>query len=221
MKCMKQMKQKVMKYNARHPARRSVAAWAHSMRRVDWLRYMRNYSMRSLILMFFIFSVSGWLWEVGLHMVNYGEFVKRGVLHGPWLPIYGSGALLILTLLKRLRHRPVLEFFSIIILCGVVEYITSWVLEMVSGQRWWDYTDYFLNLNGRICVEGLLVFGIGGMMLVYVLAPGLDSLIRNVQRGVAVFLCVLLTCLFLADLSYSAGNPNTGDGVTALTQMKG
>ncbi len=152
-------------------------------------------------------------------MVNYGEFVKRGVLHGPWLPIYGSGGLLILTLLKRLRHRPVLEFFSIIILCGTVEYLTSWVLEAASGQRWWDYTGYFLNLHGRICAEGLLIFGIGGMMIVYVLAPVLDSLLRRLQRSVAVPLGIVLVCLFLSDLGYSAGNPNTGDGVTARTQM--
>lgn len=202
-----------------YPARLSMAIWARSVRRIDPLRYMRNYSIISLVLMFFIFSVFGWLWEVSLHMVNYGEFVKRGVLHGPWLPIYGSGGLLILTLLKRLRYRPVLEFFSIIILCGTVEYLTSWVLEAASGQRWWDYTGYFLNLHGRICAEGLLIFGIGGMMIVYVLAPVLDSLLRRLQRSVAVPLGIVLVCLFLSDLGYSAGNPNTGDGVTATTQM--
>lgn len=199
-----------------YPARLSVLPEARSFRHVEPLRYMRNYSISSLVMMFFIFSMAGWLWEVSLHMINYGEFVKRGVLHGPWLPIYGSGGLLILILLKRVRHRPVIQFFSIIFLCGAVEYFTSWVLEIISGgHRWWDYTGYFLNLNGRICGEGLLIFGIGGMMIVYILAPVLDSMIRKIPRSVVIPVCIVLTCLFLSDLGYSAKSPNTGEGVTA------
>lgn len=184
--------------------------------RIEPLRYMRNYSVLSLVLMFFIFSGFGWLWEVCLHMVNHGEFVNRGVLHGPWLPIYGSGGILILILLKRLRSHPVRQFLAIMVLCGVVEYMTSWVLEAVTGgKRWWDYTGYFLNLNGRICAEGLLIFGIGGMIIVYVLAPLLDSLLRRLSRKILVPVCLLLLCMFLGDLAFSAAVPNTGKGVTA------
>ena len=190
-----------------------------SIRRIEPLRYMRNYSVSSLILMFFIFAVAGWLWEVSLHMINHGVFVNRGVLHGPWLPIYGCGGLLILTLLKRLRHRPVMEFLAIIVLCGVVEYGASWVLELMSGgRRWWDYTGYFLNLNGRICAEGLLIFGIGGMMIVYVLAPAIDSVLRILPRRLVIPLCIVLCCVFMSDLGLSAVNPNTGEGVTAPEQ---
>lgn len=54
-----------------------------------------------LILLFFVFSVAGWLWEVGLHLVQDGVFVKRGVLSGPWLPIYGTGGVLIMLVLRR------------------------------------------------------------------------------------------------------------------------
>ena len=184
--------------------------------RIEPLRYIRNYSMASLVLMFFIFSMFGWLWEVCLHMVNHGVFVNRGVLHGPWLPIYGSGAVLILVLLKRLRAHPVKEFFAILFLCGFVEYMTSWVLEgLTGGKRWWDYTGYFLNLHGRICAEGLLVFGIGGMIVVYVAAPILDSVLRRIRRKVMVPLCIGLLCLFFGDLAWSAITPNTGTGITA------
>ena len=61
-------------------------------------------------------SVFGWLWEVGMHLVSYGEFVNRGALHGPWLPIYGTGAVLILTVLNRFRKNPALEFGATIVL---------------------------------------------------------------------------------------------------------
>ena len=80
-------------------------------------------------------------------------------LHGPWLPIYGSGAVLILVLLKRLRAHPVKEFFAILFLCGFVEYMTSWVLEgLTGGKRWWDYTGYFLNLHGSDLRRGTSCF---------------------------------------------------------------
>ncbi len=183
---------------------------------IEPLWYMRNYSLLSLMLLFFIFSGVGWLREVCLHMVNHGEFVNRGFLHGPWLPIYGSGGVLILILLKRLRVHPVKEFLSMILLCGVVEYMTSWVLEAVTGgKRWWDYTGYFLNLNGRICAEGLLIFGIGGMIIVYGIAPLLDSFLRRFSTRLLLPICLVLLCLFLGDMAYSAVVPNTGKGVTA------
>ena len=144
-----------------------------------------------------------------------GQFVNRGVLHGPWLPIYGVGSLLILLLLYRLRKHPVLHFFAIIVLCGGVEYFSSYLLEKIHhGIRWWDYTGYFLNLNGRICAEGLLVFGLGGMAIAYVLAPLLDSIIRKVEVKRLVVTCVVLLSVFAADQIYSVKYPNEGKGIT-------
>ena len=119
--------------------------------------YMRNYSIPSLILIFFSLCFVGWIWEVTLHLISSHTFVNRGVLHGPWLPIYGSGGILILICLKKLRNKPVVEFFASVVLCGFVEYFTSLYLEISCGRRWWNYNGYFLNLNGRICAEGLLV----------------------------------------------------------------
>ena len=150
---------------------------------VQSLNYMRHYSVWSLMAVFLTLSVIGWLWEVGMHLVSYGEFVNRGVLHGPWLPIYGTGAVLILTMLYRFRGRPVLEFCSTILLCGFLEYMTSLVMEIATGgMKWWDYSGYFLNLNGRICAEGLLAFGVGGLAIVYVIAPVIDGLIGEVNE---------------------------------------
>ena len=175
---------------------------------------MRHYSVWSLVMLFFIFSFTGWVWEVSLHLVNDGAFVNRGVLHGPWLPIYGSGGVLILVVLNRLRINPAAEFAGIVVLCGCVEYFTSYYLELThNGQKWWDYTGYFLNLHGRICAEGLLVFG-GGMAIVYVAAPLLDNIIRKVQTRKLIPVCLLLLCVYAADTLYSSKHPNTGEGIT-------
>ena len=75
-------------------------------------------------------------------------------MHGPWLPVYGSGVAMIVLVLARWRRNPAAEALLTIVLCGFVEYMTSWYLEATKGMRWWDYTGYFLNLDGRICGEG-------------------------------------------------------------------
>lgn len=181
---------------------------------LETIRYARNYSVLSLILLFFSCSFIGWLWEVSIHLVTSGTFVNRGVLHGPWLPIYGAGSVLILVVLKRFRSRPALEFLAAVVLCGMVEYFTSWYLEVVNGGKWWDYTGYFLNLNGRICGEGLLVFGLGGMIVVYVAAPLLDNVFRRIRRRILIPLCAVLLIFFAVDEAYSVRHPNMGKGIT-------
>lgn len=188
---------------------------------VQSLNYMRHYSVWSLIAVFLSLSVIGWLWEVGMHLVSYGEFVNRGVLHGPWLPIYGTGAVLILTMLYRFRGRPVLEFCSTILLCGFLEYMTSLVMEIATGgMKWWDYSGYFLNLNGRICAEGLLAFGVGGLAIVYVIAPVIDGLIGELNEKQIMAVCSALIILFAADAVYSQFQPNTGKGITDIESGK-
>ena len=188
---------------------------------VQSLNYMRHYSVWSLMAVFLTLSVFGWLWEVGMHLVSYGEFVNRGALHGPWLPIYGTGAVLMLTLLYRFRGKPVLEFCSTILLCGFLEYMTSLVMEIATGgMKWWDYSGYFLNLNGRICAEGLLVFGVGGLAIVYVIAPVIDGLIGELNEKQIMVVCSALIILFAADAVYSQFQPNTGKGITDIESGK-
>lgn len=179
--------------------------------------YMRNYSIPSLILIFFCMSFIGWMWEVSSHVVLYHSFANRGVLHGPWLPIYGAGGLLILMLLKKFREKPVVEFILAVILCGVVEYFTGLVLELThDGQKWWDYTGFFLNLNGRICAEGLLAFGIGGMIIVYFAAPLLDNYFRRIKLQIIIPVCAALMLIFISDQLYTKKHPNTGEGITCM-----
>lgn len=198
-----------------YPSRLSAVPEVEKRQRIETIHYLRHYSIWSIVLLFFIFSAIGWVWEVSLHLVTDGEFVNRGVLHGPWLPIYGGGGVLILMLLNRLRKRPVLEFIGIVVLCGCVEYTTSFVLEILhNGERWWDYSGYFLNLNGRICAEGLLVFGIGGIAIVYMLAPLLDNQIQRIRPWVLIPLCLILLTAFTVDNVYSARHPNSGKGIT-------
>ena len=178
------------------------------------IRSIRTYTIWSVIMVFFAFAFVGWCWEVGIHLIQDGVFVNRGVMHGPWLPIYGGGVAMIVVLLAKWRRNPLQEVVSIIILCGIVEYTTSWYLEVTKGMRWWDYTGYFLNLNGRICGEGLMVFALGGMAAVYLLVPVLDTMWSKLKPKVLAGICIALLVCFAADMVYTQLVPNVGDGIT-------
>ena len=181
---------------------------------VGSVRALRTYTIWTIVLVFFVFSFIGWAYEVSIHLIEDGVFVNRGCMHGPWLPIYGGGVSMIVILLTRWRNRPHMHAVLTVILCGLVEYYTSYFLEVTKGMRWWDYTGYFLNLNGRICGEGLLVFLIGGMASVYFLVPIFDTLINKINYKILATSSIILLVIFIADVVYSHYVPNVGDGIT-------
>lgn len=194
-----------------YPGRLAPAPMPFKFRESRTISADRSYSLVNLIMMFFIFCFVGWVWEVGLAFISEDMFVNRGTLHGPWLPIYGTGGVIILVL----REKPALEFVAAMVLCGCLEYFSSWYLEMThDGQRWWDYTGYFLNINGRICAEGLLTFGLGGLTIVYLLAPALDNLLSRIDARKLGIVAAVLLVLYCADQVYSAQHPNVGAGIT-------
>ena len=181
--------------------------------------FLKNYSIDSYLLFFFTFSFVGWIWEVVLHLIQNGTFVNRGTLYGPWLPIYGYGGLAILILLKKWQKEPFKLFIAAVILCGIIEYGTAWYLETFKHLKYWDYSGYFLNLHGRICLEGLIVFGLGGCGFTYLFAPILDKYYQKISEKVRIFLIVVLLIAFAFDMAYSSFiTPNTGEGIT--TEVK-
>lgn len=198
-----------------YPVRLSPIEEEYKKSNLRVLHPNRNYTITSILVCFFFMCFVGWVWEVSLSMISYGRFVNRGVLHGPWIPIYGFGCVLILLLLKRFRMRPKVEFSMAVLLCGCIEYFTGFFLELThNGQKWWDYTGYFLNLHGRICAEGLLVFGVGGMAFVYVVAPLIDNWVKEHLNKKLSAACLVLLLLFGTDVIYSHFEPNVGEGVT-------
>lgn len=174
----------------------------------------RTYSVSSLVLQFFIFSFAGWLWEVLLHVYIDHAFINRGVMTGPWLPIYGSGGILMLLLLKRLAENPKKLFLSIMALCGAIEYVTAAFLEQVFHAKWWDYSDMAFNIQGRVCLAGLLLFAIGGCAIIYAGAPWIDKKLAAMPAYVRRGICIVLTLIFVGDMIFSTFNPNTGAGIT-------
>lgn len=197
-----------------YPSRLSPIPEQRKLKSLAHIHYMRHYSLPSLAALFFIFAMFGWVWELFFYYVQQGKIINRGVLHGPWLPIYGVGGLIVLIFLFVLRRRPVLHLIATVILCGVVEYFGGWALETIFDKKWWDYSGYFFNIDGRVCAEGLFVFGAAGMAFIYVLAPLLDNMIRKARQKILIPVEAVLLVFFVIDVIYSAFVPNTGDGIT-------
>lgn len=186
------------------------------LKRMQWLKidYRRHYTFSTYILFFFSFSLVGYVWEVFYTLLTQGVLANRGTMTGPWLPIYGCGGLLIMMFLKPLREKPLAVFGGAFVLCGLLEYFASWILEVLFDAKWWDYTDFFLNLNGRICLEGLLVFGMAGVAFTYIFSPMLDNFYKRMNPSLRKTLCIVLPVLFMIDFAWSSSHPNTGKGIT-------
>ena len=182
-----------------------------------WLKfnYNRKYSIIDIILIFFIVAIFGYIFEVLLHLFQYGEFVKRGTLQGPWLPIWGAGGIAMLILLKPVRKNSFAYFVLAMFVSGIIEYGTSVYLEIVHHMSWWDYHGYFLNINGRVCLEGLLLFATGGILITYIVGPIIANILDKVNKKLKIIVCVLLISLIAYDFYYSSYYPNTGLGISS------
>ena len=144
---------------------------------------------KKYFLLFILYSVLGWFLEIGWVFASQKKFVKRGILLGPYCPIYGCGCLLLITMLDNFKTHPIYLFFLTILICSILEYFGSFVLEKMFGARWWDYTHYKFNLNGRICLETMVPFSIMGTLIVYYLNPYLTSKI-NFNNGYVYFIVI-------------------------------
>lgn len=174
----------------------------------------KTYSFDFYILLFFFVSFLGWLWEVCLYLIKERQFVNRGILTGPWLPIYGAGALLLYFLLSRWKHKPVIVFFVSMTVCSLLEYFAGYFLEKMWGVKWWDYSGMPFNLNGHICLLSCLMFGAGGVILISFLIPLYAALYQKTPARVRMTFGLLILLLFVADAAYSADFPNAGRGIT-------
>lgn len=151
------------------------------------------------ILLFFIYSFAGWIIESTGDIIRKKKFVNRGFLIGPYCPIYGAGVLAITILLKKYCDDIPLTFILIILICGILEYITSYVMEKIFKARWWDYSNRKMNINGRICIENLVLFGIGGTLVIYIINPFLIKYINMIPEIIMHIITGILVIAFITD----------------------
>lgn len=153
-------------------------------------------------LLFMTYSFIGWIIEIIDRFKVNKRIVNRGFLIGPYIPIYGCCAIAMILLLHSIKS-PILLFISCIVIASIGEYLTSYVMEKVFHARWWDYSDYKFNLNGRICLINCLGFGILGFILIKFLNDFLYNFYSNLSTNIINMLFYVLSTTFTIDLIVS------------------
>lgn len=159
-------------------------------------------SIVNLVLLFFTYAIAGWCMEVCLKYHQYHRFINRGFLTGPWLPIYGFGALLItlgVNAISGVEHSIGTTFLISFVLCGTVEYAASWIMEKRFHARWWDYSQKPMNLNGRVWIGNLILFGLAGVGVDNLANPLLFKLFNSIGLRVRMVIAMILLVLIAAD----------------------
>jgi uncharacterized membrane protein len=156
----------------------------------------------NLLLLFFAFSFIGWCIEVILKYRQFHRFINRGFLAGPWLPIYGFGAVLItLSVLgiggfeSSIGTTFVISFY----VCGLVEYMASYFLEKLYHARWWDYSQKPMNLHGRVWIGNLILFGLGGVIIIQLANPIFYNLFSRMSFLTKAITAGILSAGFITD----------------------
>lgn len=156
-----------------------------------------------LFLIFLIGCLTGWIYEEVFYWYTEGMLRNRGILYGPWLPIYGIGSLGIYAM-KPVKKSPVLLFLLCAVITGGVEYIIGYVGIHFFHLRLWDYRGLFMNIQGIVCLRSVVTFAVMGVVFHYMLEPVAEKLVEKISPGKVRLVCLVLLILFLADCVLSA-----------------
>lgn len=150
-------------------------------------------------LAFILYSFIGWMYETAIYTIQEKKFISSGFLKGPYCPLYGGGAVLMVFCFFDRTDSILLTFFGGMAVATVVEYLTAVVLENVFHKKWWDYSNIKFNYKSRICLLGAVCFGTLCLLLCRVIHPLFVDLIRLVPQNVQLWLAVALVIIFAAD----------------------
>lgn len=159
-----------------------------------------------LIMVMLCCGIAGFIYEELFYRIDLGYFVKRGSSFGPWIPIYVFGGGAFMLFVYRFKSNPLLVFGLCVLVSGILEYVTGWVLHKFFNVRLWDYNTEILNfgnINGYVCLRSVLLFGISGVFIVYALVPFLIRIVNNTNPGILTAVCRSLAVVFVIDcISY-------------------
>ncbi len=159
-----------------------------------------------LIIEFFVFSCLGWIMEVILKYIQFHRFINRGFLIGPYCPIYGWGVVTVTILVGGffMRHGSVWEtFLAGFAICGALEYFSSWYMEKLFHARWWDYSQKPMNLNGRVWIGNLILFGLGSVIIVHLIDPWFFDAAGRLSEGTLKVLSIVIVFTIAVDYGVS------------------
>jgi uncharacterized membrane protein len=163
------------------------------------------YNIAYITILFFIYSIIGYLCEIFYcWFKNKYKFQDTGFLYGPYCPIYGFGALIIIFFLKRYENDMLILFITSMIYTSVLEYITSFLMEKIFGNKWWDYSGRKFNINGRVFLYNSFLFGICGLALVYYINPFISKYILIIPQMWQIIIASMVLILMIIDTIISS-----------------
>ncbi len=167
-------------------------------------------TIRNNYIVFIIFSFLGWIYESVFFSIKKMKIVNRGFLSGPYLPVYGLGAIVLWNLLGRFKKKkhivyniditPIIMFFLILLISTFIEYFSHYILDEFFNITLWDYSKNAFNINGRVSLSTSVGFAIGGMLGLYLILPLIEKLIYNkntVFKNTFTFLTILIVIIDL------------------------
>lgn len=137
--------------------------------------------------------------EVCVSLWNKHKFINRGFLIGPYCPIYGWGCLAIIIIVGQNTSDILSVFLKSILICSLLEYFTSYFMEKIYNVRWWDYSSKKFNINGRICLETMIPFGLLASLIIYVLHPAVIKLVNLLSPESLVIIASILFVIYIID----------------------
>lgn len=137
--------------------------------------------------------------EVCVSLWNKHKFINRGFLIGPYCPIYGWGCLAIIIIVGQNTSDILSVFLKSILICSLLEYFTSYFMEKIYNVRWWDYSNKKFNINGRICLETMIPFGLLASLIIYVLHPAVIKLVNLLSSETLVIIASILFVIYIID----------------------
>ena len=153
-----------------------------------------------IFLTFITYSILGWIIESTYCSIFEKKIINRGFLIGPYCPIYGSAAVVIILTLSSFKNNFIAIFFLSMILSGILEYITSYMLEKIFKLSLWDYSTYKFNINGRVCLRNLLMFGALAVLLIEFINPVVDVFYEIIPENVTMAIFFITLICFTADI---------------------
>jgi uncharacterized membrane protein len=161
---------------------------------------MHSYTIAEWITFFLIYAFMGWIYETCLVSVREKKFVNRGFLRGPIIPIYGFGAVMMLFMAMPFRESYIITFFVGVIGATVLEYVTGWAMERLFKVRYWDYTKNRYNINGYICLDASMMWGVMTVLLTEIMQPAIDGFIQlHINDTVKNVFVIIAGVLFITD----------------------
>lgn len=152
-----------------------------------------------LLLYFIVYSFFGWIIESVFKTILEKKWVNSGFLYGPFCPIYGFGAAIMMLILSPFKDNILLLFITAFLVLSLWEYIAGWLLEKKFNTKYWDYTDNFLNINGRVCLLNSIFWGVLGVVFTTIIHPFTSNFIEGLNSNTIIFADIVLSIIMTVD----------------------